>query len=474
MRSSFLFISFFGLVVGVQSQDEHAPVLPELLIRLSSSDEKHPTGDHYWWQESYGNLEFSEKLPESDIAQRVNYLRSDEKITFFSSVSFKDETVETALASADGAFEGSWCSGRVVFASLVSPQVDENGELLSEWEIPFYGLNGKLLSSGSRDDILKSLQGSVHFPNGSNFASIAFEPGRLEFSYVVSQLSIEESKFPWTLEAFGCFNAENRMASHSAHSTKHESSAIGEAEMFLWHGAPVRLSWDLRSNGDLTSEPFLPAIGEGFRVGSTSVQVSAIEPGTFGGGDVVSEKGRHKIEFTKRSDRGWTCFLGSNLPGSKVRRVEYFDSDGEWKDASVAAEDFGVISVDLPDADSAEDLPRIRIVWAPRTLRVIADIPSIGGGLPENEGVTTYNEIGFPLFGNPIDSNGIRWRLFHFLGFEFKHPGGETNQPDVRLPTDVDRLYKLADLVTAWEQLNPGSILRIDAEEKLITFEKAE
>ena len=460
-------------LLSFASAEENPVSIPKLPIEIPSPDEGEKTGDYGNWERTFGHSKFGEEDSDPDIEKRVNYLEDGDRLTFFSSVDFPDQEAELVFAKEDGSFEGSWCSGRVVFASLVTPKVGEDGIVLPRWEFPFYGLDGEPMTGASREDILRLMEGHWMLPEGAENPSVSYHLDRLEFTYVVSLLEVSEAELSWTDQpGFDCFNAENWVYSHSSHVRRHGAAVSGEAEMFLWHGASTRLAWNLRAIGDLVSQPFAPRVGEGFKDGGVECRVVTVKPGVFGGGKIVTEVGRHKVEYTRRSDDGWTCFMGSNLPGRKIRSVEYLGGNGEWEEAAVASEDFGIISVDLPEATSVEELPKIRIQWMPKELRVVADILSIGGGLRENDDASTYNEIGFPLFGRTLRSSGIEWYLYHFLGFGFEHQEGRNPRNEAELPTEAGRLYRFEDLVRSWNKLNPDYSLKFDLESRMMSAEK--
>ncbi len=468
-----LSLLILALLLSLVCAEEHSVSVPKIAIEIQSPEDGKEAGDYGTWERSFGFSKFGEESPGPDIEKRVKYLGDEGRLTFFSSVDFLDREAELVFAKDDGSFEGSWCSGRVVFTSLVTPKVGGDGRVLPRREFPLYGMNGDLLSEEQREDALRLMKGHWMLPDGAENPSVSYDHDRLEFAYVVSLLEVSGAELPWTdRPGLDCFNAENWVYSHSSHARRNGSAVIGSAEMFLWHGASVRLSWNIRAVGDLVSQPFVPRVGEGFKDGGVECRVVAVKPGIFGGGEIVTEEGRRKVEYTRRSDDGWTCFLGSNLPGRKIRSVEYLGDRGDWNEAAAASEDFGIISVDLPEAKSVEELPQIRIQWMPKELRVVADIPSIGGGLKENVDASTYNEIGFPLFGRTLRSSGIEWYLYHFLGFGLEYQEGRNPRNEAELPTKEGRLYRFEDLVRSWNKLNPDYSLKFDLERRMISTEK--
>jgi hypothetical protein len=89
-------------------------------------------------------------------------------------------------------------------------------------------------------------------------------------------------------------------------------------------------------------------------------------------------------------------------------------------------------------------------------MRIVVDIPGIGGSLPENEGVTTYNEIRFPLHGAPVENQGMSWRLWQLLGsYPRIHADhfDATRAPGTR--AELGQLYRADDLYQTWQRMNP-------------------
>ena len=109
----------------------------------------------------------------------------------------------------------------------------------------------------------------------------------------------------------------------------------------------------------------------------------------------------------------------------------------------------GFESLSARGAESAA----LRVTWKPRQMRIVVDIPGIGGSLPENEGVTTYNEIRFPLHGTPAENQGMSWRLWQLLGsYPRIHADhfNATRAPGTR--AEPGQLYRAGDLYKTWQR----------------------
>ena len=118
------------------------------------------------------------------------------------------------------------------------------------------------------------------------------------------------------------------------------------------------------------------------------------------------------------------------------------------------------------------DKSALRITWKPRTMRVVVDVPGIGGSLPENEGVTLYNEIRFPLYGATFENNGMSWRLWQLLG-SYPRIKGENFDPS-RAPgtrAEPGKLYRADDLYRSWQRMNPDLRFHFDRKQGAIVIE---
>ena len=179
------------------------------------------------------------------------------------------------------------------------------------------------------------------------------------------------------------------------------------------------------------------------------------------------------LEFLRSEspDQIRTCFLATNLHGRSILRVEAKDGAGAWKELTFAAQDNGVISVELGSGLEL-DKSALRITWKPRTMRVVVDVPGIGGSLPENEGVTLYNEIRFPLYGATFENNGMSWRLWQLLG-SYPRIKGENFDPS-RAPgtrAEPGKLYRADDLYRSWQRMNPDLRFHFDRKQGAIVIE---
>jgi len=451
---------------------EAVPLIP---ISTVSSDETNRTGEYGSWLDSYAEVEFGEGDKHPDISKQAAVWTSENEVEIITTIPFVEYNAELVFADESGAFSGSWCEGSVRFASIVLPESDGEGRLLDRWKVPLHGLDGELLVGTERDECLDLLRRfSLFTADGEGPSRANFREQVLTTS-VMALLEISKAETDWEEESFQCFQRGNWVYSHCARGERNGSAILGDAELFFWHKSPVRLHWDLYGKGERTTEPISPEVGEEFRSGGTALRVIAVEPGIFVSTDVDEVKGkRTKISYRRKKDsNGWTCFLAGNQAGSKVRRVEMLGSDGEWRETAAACEDFGVIVVDLPSAESREELPEIRIVWTPKRLRVVADIPAIGGGLSENDGISTYNEIVMEFHGQPIWPSKIPWNLANLLGFRIDHgEHWDSQNRDASVSTEPGKTYRIADIVAMWNASNPGFVLRLDAEEKTIRIEK--
>ncbi|MEQ1842183.1 MAG: hypothetical protein ABL994_17390, partial [Verrucomicrobiales bacterium] len=190
-----------------------------------------------------------------------------------------------------------------------------------------------------------------------------------------------------------------------------------------------------------------------------------IESGEYrrtNGGSQLTEGDPARFHPVEGSTAGRTGFLAGTIPGHSIRRIEGRETGASWEELSFTPEEDGLITIEWPDHRKYSDL---RVIWAPRTLRVVFGLPGIGGGLPENEGVTTYNEVAFRLHESRISNGGIDWRMWQLTG-RFPKIESERYQERRSRETEVDpgKLYRARDLLTIWCELNPE--LNIRWEEK--------
>jgi hypothetical protein len=231
---------------------------------------------------------------------------------------------------------------------------------------------------------------------------------------------------------------------------------MGQAEMFTWHPAAMRLVWYLRPEGDHESDPIPVKAGASFRRGGIRIEIAGIENGEFrrsnGGRNLTSGDPAHFVRVAAGAVAR-TAFLVGSFPGDLIRRVEGRIEGGAWEEMPFTPEPDGVLAIDLPEEGRVSEL---RAIWAPGRLRVVVDVPAIGGGLPENEGLTTYNEVAFRLHQNEIENAGLHWRLWQLTG---RFPKIETESfqkiRDRRVAVDPGKLYRASELLEIWRELNP-------------------
>ncbi|HRQ89165.1 MAG TPA: hypothetical protein PLA50_10220 [Bacteroidia bacterium] len=407
--------------------------------------------------------------PEEE-ALRVDFRREGNEIRIASPSRFAEDEAELVFADAEGRFAASWCNGRLGFASLVLPQTDGKGALLEKWTIPMFDLSGKEIAGAERDSCKRFLSGSWYLPEGQNELALDYHSSRYPLTYVVAMLLVEEAGREWTADRFLCADAGSRFESQSSHRFRCGDAIVGEAEMFTWHRAKMRLAWDLHASGDLESGAIPLEVGADYRRGGFHFELVGIEQGEF---RRKGEAGKDKLgdpTIYARVEEGTvarTAFFAGTVSGRSIRRIEgRAAGDGSWQELPFVAEDDGLVAVDLPEEGIVSEL---QVVWAPRTLRVVVDVPGIGGGLPENEGIATYNEVAFRLHQSQINNPGIGARLWQLLG-RFPQFESRRYDPDRKYdrPIDPMKLYRADDLLAIWREMNPE--LRIEWEEEFGGF----
>jgi len=417
-------------------------------------------------QDSTWINQFGDGSPPAEVRATLTRLGEDEwEIT--TPHRFVDGVSELIFADAEGRFSASWCSGNLAFASLVLPQTDEAGAQRELRTIPLLDLAGRPLGAQALEAVKRAIAGTHLLPDGHDEPVIHVDTNRYPATEVVGLLFVETDR-EWD-EGFSCFDAGNRFGSHSSHASSCKGGVIGQAEMFTWHPAAMRLAWDLRPEGDHESDPIPVKAGAFFRRGGIRIEIAGIENGEFrrsnGGRNLIPGDPAHYVRVEEGSAVR-TAFLVGSFPGDLIRRVEGRSSRGVWVEMPFTPEPDGVLAIDLPEEGSVSEL---RVIWAPGRLRVVVDVPAIGGGLPENKGITTYNEVAFRLHQNEIENAGIVWRLWQLTG---RYPKIETESfqkiRDRRVAVDPGKLYRASELLEIWRELNPE--LHITWDGKLGTF----
>lgn len=328
-------------------------------------------------------------------------------------------------------------------------------------------LAGQPLGVPALEAVKRALAGTHFLPDGHDEPVIHVETERFPATEVVGLLFVETDR-EWD-EGFSCFDAGNRFGFHSSHASSCTGGVIGHAEMFIWHPAAMRLAWDLRPEGDHESDPIPMKAGASFRRGGIRIEIAGIENGEFrrsnGGRNLTPGDPAHFVRAAEGAVAR-TAFLVGSFPGDLIRRVEGRSAGGVWVEMPFTPEPDGVLAIDLPEEGSVSEL---RVIWVPGKLRVVVDVPAIGGGLPENEGITTYNEVAFRFHQNEIENAGISWRLWQLTG-RYPKIESETFQKirGRRVAVDPGKLYRASELLEIWRELNPE--LHITWDGKLGTF----
>ncbi len=422
-----------------------------------------PPQKDVWWEKAFGKGQPAPDEPATLVR------KSDHEIEIRGSHRFVENEAELVFADAEGRFVASWCKGRLGFASLVLPQTDGQGALLEEWTIPMFDLSGKTIVDGEREAFKRAFSGSWFLPEGRTEAVLDYDGSRYPFTYVVAMLLVEEAGREWTDGGFACFDAGNRFGSHSSHGSRCGDAIVGEAEMFLWHRAATRLAWDLYADGDFESDPVPLKAGASFRRGGFHIEIVGIEEGEFrrtNGGREITPGEPANYTRVEGGPVARTAFLAGSIPRRSIRRIEGRREGTPWEELPYTPEEDGLIVVDLPEEGVLSEL---RVIWAPRTLRVVVNVPGIGGGLPENEGIATYNEVSFRLHQPQIDNQGIFARLWQLTG-RFPRIESERYDQDRKdsRPVDPMKLHRADDLLAIWQEMNPE--LRLEWEEEFGGF----
>lgn len=402
------------------------------------------------WEAHYGEAIFGAGAPLPGKGGTI--VETEGGVEVVSPFQTRRGEAELVVADAEGRFDGSWCRGRLAFASLVLPQVNNKGRLSMKWAVSFYDIHGVTIPEDKRGPLKASLapylSGRTSEPyldyDGEHYASpVAF-----------GLLLIEEASLEWSAESFLSFDAGNHFGAHSSRVEKTEGGVTGEAGMFTWHRAPIRMSWDLAGKGEVGPVEMALEEGDGFQKGGFHLKVIGTRPGRYAA-SAGEEKLRSEepVPFLKKDEdvAVRTVFLAGTIPGRSFSRFEWRGEDATWQEAPFAAEDSGVVAVGVGAGAIA-----LRVTWKPRQMRIVVDIPGIGGSLPENEGVTTYNEIRFPLHGAPAENQGMSWRLWQLLGsYPRIHADhfDATRAPGTR--AEPGQLYRVGDLYQTWQRMNP-------------------
>lgn len=412
------------------------------------------------WEEHYGEVIFGTGAPVSSEAGAV--LEKEGGVEVVSPFPTRRGEAELVVADAEGRFEGSWCRGRLGFASLVLPQVNNKGRLSMKWTVPFYDIHGVTIPEDRRGPLKASL--APYLSGRSSEPYLDYDGEHYASPVAFGLLLIEEASLEWSAESFASFDAGNHFGAHSSRVEKTEGGVTGEAGMFTWHRAPVRMSWDLAGKGEVGPVEMGLKDGDSFQKGGFQLKQIGSRPGryTVNAGEEKLRPG-DAVPFLKNDEDAAvrTIFLAGTIPGRSFLRFEWRGADATWQEAPFAAEDTGVVAVTVGDAATA-----LRVTWRPRRMRVVVDIPGIGGSLPENEGVTTYNEIRFPLHGAPVENQGMSWRLWQLLG---SYPRIHADHFDaMRAPgtrAEPGQLYRADDLYRTWQRMNPD--LRFEFDEAI-------
>jgi hypothetical protein len=417
-------------------------------------------------QDSTWINQFGDGPPPAEVRATLTRLGEDD-LEITTPHRFVDGVSELIFADAEGRFSASWCSWNLAFASLVLPQIDETGAPKELRTIPMLDLAGRPLGAPALEAMKHTLAGTHLLPDGHDEPVIHVDTNRYPATEVVGLLFVETDR-EWD-ERFSCFDAGNRFGSQSSHASPCTGGVIGHAEMFTWHPAAMRLAWDLRPEGDHESDPIPVAVGASFRRGGIRIEIAGIENGEFrrsnGGRNLKHGDPAHYVRV-KDGAVARTAFLVGSFPGDLIRRIEGRPQGGAWEELPFTPEPDGVLAIDLPEEGRVSEL---RVIRAPGRLRVVVDVPSIGGGLPENAGIKTYNEVAFRLHQNEIENGGIDWRLWQLTG---RYPKIESERYQQlrgrRVAVDPGKLYRASELLEIWRELNPE--LRIDWDPSLGTL----
>jgi len=418
------------------------------------------------WEEHYGEVIFGAGAPVSVSGGAM--VEKEGGIEVVSPFQTRRGEAELVVADAEGRFEGSWCRGRLGFASLVLPQVNNKGRLSMKWAVPFYDINGVTIPEDQRGPLKTSL--APYLSGRSSEPYLDYDGEHYASPVAFGLLLIEEASLEWSAESFSSFDAGNRFGAHSSRVEKTGGGVTGEAGMFTWHRAPIRMSWDLAGKGEVGPVEMALEEGDGFQKGGFHLKVIGIRPGRYAA-SAGEEKLRpgEPVPFLKKDEDAAvrTVFLAGTIPGRSFSRFEWRGAEATWQEASFAAEDTGVVAVSVGAGATA-----LRVTWKPRQMRIVVDIPGIGGSLPENEGVTTYNEIRFPLHGAPVENQGMSWRLWQLLGsYPRIHADhfDATRAPGTR--AEPGQLYRADDLYRTWQRMNPDLRFAFDEDQGAIVIE---
>lgn len=402
------------------------------------------------WDEHYGDLLFGAGAPLAAAAGAIVEKEGGVEVT--SPFQIRRGEAELVVADEEGRFEGSWCRGRLGFASLVLPQVNSRGRLSMKWAIPFYDLEGETIPEDDRGPLKANL--APYLSGSSSEPYLDYDGEHYASPVAFGLLLVEDASLDWTAESFSSFDAGNHFGAHSSRVERTEAGVTGEAGMFTWHRAPVRMSWDLVGKGELGPEEIALQDGAGLQKGGFHLQVIGGRPGRYALSEAETKlRPGDAVAFTKRDEEAAmrTVFLAGTIPGRSFTGFEWRGAEATWHEATFTAADTGVVAVAVGAEASA-----LRCQWKPRQMRVVVDIPGIGGSLPENEGVTTYNEIRFPLHGAPVENQGMSWRLWQLLG---SYPRIHADHFDaLRAPgtrAEPGQLYRADDLYQTWQRMNP-------------------
>lgn len=410
-----------------------------------------------WWEDAFGSDQVAK------VGAETLFLGGESEIRVRNPHRTIENVTEIVFADPKGNFVASWCSGRLGFASLVLPQMDDSG-VRKEWRtIPMLDQSGRPLGRDALEVVKRALTGSSFLPQGQDAPVVHDVLDRFPATEVVGLMLVEKADREWSAERFRCFDAGNRFGSHSSHSVQCTGGVAGMAEMFTWHRAAMRLAWDLHAAGELESDPIPLKAGASFRRGGALFDLVGIETGEYrrsNGGREITPGDPATFHLVEGSAAVRTGFLAGTIPGHSIRRIEGRETGASWEELSFTPEEDGLITFEWPEDRNYSDL---RVIWAPRILRVVFDLPGIGGGLPENEGVTTYNEVAFRLHESRISNGGIDWRVWQLTG-RFPKIESERYQERRSRETAVDpgKLYRAGDLLTIWRELNPDLSIRWD------------
>lgn len=403
---------------------------------------------------------FGDGAPTSDVSATLTH-RGENELEITTPHRFVDGVSELIFADAEGRFTASWCSGHLAFTSLVLPQIDETG-IEKEWRtIPMLDLAGQPLAAPALKAVKSALAGTRFLQSAHDAPVIHAKTDRYPATEVVALLLVQTDR-AWD-QRFSCFDAGNHFGSHSSHASACIGGVIGHAEMFTWHPAAMRLVWDLRPEGDHESDPIPVKAGAFFQRGGIRIEIAGIENGEFrrrnGGRDLIPGDPAHFVRV-KKGAVARTAFLVGSLSGDLIRRIEGRIEGGDWKELPFTPETDGVLPIDLPEEG---DVSELRVIRAPGKLRVVVDVPAIGGGLPENAGITTYNEVAFRLHQHEIENAGIDWRMWQLTG-RFPKIESERYQElrHRRVPVDPGKLYRASELLEIWQEMNPELVITWD------------